>query len=104
MDKTFFNSNGSLNIDKLESRIKHEIRKFKSNDILISVNNALKELENPNSDIHRFLPKGLPFFTAAGIASFAVRFTNPHRNGKVFDLYALSQLEKIGRASCRERV
>lgn len=84
-----------ININALENSIIQEIRRYKSHEILVGIKKALKDLNDPKSILHRYLPKGLPFFIAAGIAAFAVRFSNPYKNGKPFDWRALSRLETL---------
>lgn len=80
--------------DDLERLIYNEIRRFKSDSILIFIHYALKDLSNPKSEGHRYLQHGLPPFVAAGIASFAVRFSNPYRNAD-FGWRELASIEPL---------
>ncbi len=59
------------------------------------INHVLKELRNPKSVAHHYLPKGLPFFVAAGIASFAIRYSNPYKNGPSLDWKAFSTIASL---------
>lgn len=81
--------------DRLEEQIIHEIRRYKSDDILIALHSALKDLSDPKNIGHRFLPNGLPPFVTAGIASFAVRFSNPYRNALAFGWPALASIASL---------
>lgn len=84
-----------MNLDILEKEIVSEIRRYKSDEILLFVHAAFKELNNSKSIGHQFLPRGLPPFVVAGISSFAVRFSNPYRNSKGFSWAELAKIENL---------
>jgi hypothetical protein len=84
-----------ITIDGLENDVIREIKRYKSDDILLWISYVLNELRKPTSIAHRYLPKGLPHFVAAGIASFSVRYSNPYKNGPTLDWRTFSKIESL---------
>lgn len=85
-------------LKQLEEKICTTVRHYRSDNVLRVVHNALRDLDNPNSPVHRcFPPKqgGFPPFVAAGIASFSIRCSNPYRNGRPFEWRELVHLSAL---------
>ena len=89
---------GQGDLEKLESRIIREIRKYRSDHVLRFVRYALEDLQKQASVGHQVFPsgkEGLAPFIAAAIASFTIRFSNPYCREKDFGWRELAELIQL---------
>ena len=83
-----------IRLETLEKQIWEHIRNFSSDNLLLSIHNVLKnEIKLPGNNNKKI--EILPFI-AAGMCSFAIRFSNPNRhinkNATLFDISELARL------------
>ena len=86
-------------LDQLEKEIWSSMRRFSSVKVLLAVHQAIKASEEPNSAVSQVFTLdegGFQPFIAAGISSFAIRFSNPNRyTDKEFTLNDLTNLYNL---------
>ena len=86
-------------LDQLEKEIRSSIRRFPSDKVLLSVSRAIKDSAESSSRVSQIFPLdkgGFHPFTAASIAAFAIRFSNPNRHtDKEFTLNDLTSLYSL---------
>lgn len=86
-------------LDQLEKEIWSSMRRFSSVKVLLAVHQAIKVSEEPNSAVSQVFTLdegGFQPFIAAGISSFAFRFSNPNRHtDREFTLSDLTDLYNL---------
>ena len=86
-------------LDQLENEIWSSIRRFSSVKVLLAVHKAIKDSEGSNSAVSQVFTLdegGFQPFIAAGISSFAIRFSNPNRHtNREFTLSDLTDLYNL---------